>query len=355
MRLEDFDYELPENLIAQHALVDRAASRLMVVDRNADPGQPVSAHAVFRDLPRYLDENDILVLNRSRVVPARLLLKRGTGGSVELLFTGARGDNEFEAWVKPLGRMKEGEVLVGDDARFRFRFLRKTGERSGMIRFETAGDGDAGLESALETLGHVPLPPYIRRPDEPGDRDRYQTVYAEEKGSVAAPTAGLHFDEPLLADLVERGVTIVPLVLHVGPGTFSPLDDDEIEKNELQPESFGIPASTIDAIRAGRSSGKRIVAVGTTVTRALESAHAMGWFDAPPPDHGRVAATNLFIYPGYEFGVVDRLITNFHLPRSSLLLLVGAFLGRERTLSCYDEAIEHSYRFYSYGDAMLVQ
>lgn len=356
MRLEDFDYDLPETLIAQRALADRAASRLMVVDRNDpfDRARPVRAHAVFRDLPDYLDENDILVLNRSRVVPARLLLERETGGVVELLFLGVRGDDRFEAWVRPLARMKEGEVLAGGDARYRFRFLKKTGERSGLIRFEPMDAGSAGLENALEEMGHVPLPPYIRRPDEPGDRERYQTVYAREKGSVAAPTAGLHFDEALLDELKRRGVAVVPLVLHVGPGTFSPLDCGEVEANRLQSEMFEIPASTIETLREGREAGKRVVAVGTTVTRALESAGAMGWFDTPPPDHGRAAATNLFVYPGYRFEIVDRLITNFHLPRSSLLLLVCAFLGRERTLACYRTAVETKYRFYSYGDAMLI-
>jgi S-adenosylmethionine:tRNA ribosyltransferase-isomerase len=362
MRLENFDYVLPETLIAQHALPDRAGSRLMVVDRaqpagragqEPDAGHAVE-HAVFRDLQRFLDENDLLVINRSRVLPARMFVRRRSGGRVELLYTRDRGGGEFEAWVKPIGRLKGGEVLLCDDERFRVRFLEKTGERGGLLRLETTGDDVVELDDVFESLGHVPLPPYIRRPDEPGDRDRYQTVFASEKGSVAAPTAGLHFDEALLSALVEQGVTIAPLVLHVGPGTFSPLDDDEVESNRLQSESFEIPESTIEDIRNAREDGRRVVALGTTVTRALETAHEMGWFDAPAGG-GRSAETNLFVYPGYKFQVVDRLITNFHLPKSSLLLLVCAFLGRERTLECYRIAVDRSYRFYSYGDAMLIR
>ena len=354
MRLEDFDYHLPEKLVAQHALPDRAASRLLVVDRDSAGEEAVGEHAVFRDLPRFLDARDLVVVNRSRVIPARVLLRRESGGHVELLYLRRRGGDEFDAWVKPAGRLKPGELLTGGDDRFGFRFVARSRDREAIIRFEAMAGAEVTLEAALESIGHVPLPPYIRRSDEPGDRDRYQTVYARESGSVAAPTAGLHFDDGLMARLREQGTEIVPLVLHVGPGTFSPLDDDEVEANTLHPESFEIPAGTIEAIRRTRAGGGRIVAVGTTVTRALESAGAMGWFDVPPPPHGRAADTSLFIYPGYPFGFVDRLVTNFHLPRSSLLLLVAAFLGSGRTMASYRLAVEESYRFYSYGDAMLI-
>jgi S-adenosylmethionine:tRNA ribosyltransferase-isomerase len=354
MKLQDFDYHLPERLIAQHAPADRTSSRLMVIDR--DSPEPVVTHAVFRDLPRYLDRENILVVNRSRVVPARMLVKRRTGGNVELLFIRQLEKSEFEAWVRPLGRMKPDEILVSNDEKYQFRFLRKMGEREGLIRLEEPQCTNMfTLLDAIEAFGHVPLPPYIHRPDEPGDHDRYQTVYAEEKGSVAAPTAGLHFDKALLERLVEAGVTVAPLVLHVGPGTFSPLEKDEVEENELQYESFLIPTSTINTIRGAREHGRRIVAVGTTVCRALESAAILGWFDVEPPEHGRLTTTSLFIYPGYEFQVVDSLITNFHLPQSSLLMLVSAFLGREQTLSCYQTAVNEEYRFYSYGDAMLIR
>jgi S-adenosylmethionine:tRNA ribosyltransferase-isomerase len=371
MRLEDFDYELPESLIAQQALPDRAASRLMVVDRKPlrDEPEPRVTHAIFRDLPRFLNADDVLVVNRSRVIPARLFLHRKSGARVELLFVRSRANEEFEAWVKPMGRLRVDEVLRSDRPGIGFRFLGKASDREGRFRLETestaanAMDAFHGLhpdiEGVLEAMGHVPLPPYIRRPDQPADRDRYQTVYAREKGSVAAPTAGLHFDQELLRLLSDRGVAVLPLVLHVGPGTFSPLEAAEVGANRLEPEQFRIPAETIAAIRQARGAGKRIVAVGTTVTRALEAADDLGWFgDEPAASVGvrdLAAETDLFIYPGYRFGVVDAMITNFHLPRSSLLLLVGAFLGRERTLACYRKAVEKEYRFYSYGDAMLIR
>ena len=371
MRLENFDYELPETLIAQHALPERSASRLMVVDRSRqqpadradDPpsaaADPVTANALVRDLPHYLGENDVLVVNRSRVIPARLFVHRATGGKVELLFIRKRNDNDFEAWVRSIARLVPGESLrcrgVEGGERFELVFVEQIGDREGVLRLQPRGGEALTLEEVFDSLGHVPLPPYIRRPDEPGDHQRYQTVFAREKGSVAAPTAGLHFDEPLLTALTERGVTIAPLILHIGPGTFSPLDDDEVEGQRLQSEPFEIPASTVEIIRQARESNGRIIAVGTTVTRALESAHALGWFDRSPDWTRFSADTDLFIYPGYRFQVVDGLLTNFHLPRSSLLLLVCAFLGCERTLDCYRIAIERSYRFYSYGDAMLIR
>lgn len=354
MKLQDFNYHLPDRLIAQHAPADRASSRLMVIDRNSP--EAAVTHDVFRDLPRYLDRNDVLVVNRSRVVPARMLVKRSTGGNVELLFIRQVEQTEFEAWARPLGRLKPDEILVSEDGDYQFRFLRKTGEREAVIRLESPEcTSKFTLIDAIERIGHVPLPPYIHRPDEPVDHERYQTVYAEEKGSVAAPTAGLHFDEDLLSQLKETGVTVAPLVLHVGPGTFSPMEKGTVEENELQYESFLIPTPTIHSIRRAREQNGRIVAVGTTVTRALETAAIMGWFDIEPPEHGRLTTTNLFIYPGYEFQIVDSLITNFHLPQSSLLMLVSAFLGREHTLSCYNTAVEQDYRFYSYGDAMLIR
>lgn len=335
---------------------------MMVVERGGDgvgPGRqervPDAVDASFRDLPDYLDRNDLLVINRSRVVPARVFVRRETGGEVEVLFTRKRSGGEFEAWVKPLSRLSPGEILRCGDSRWVFRFLERIDGRKGLLRVEPKSGAAADIREVLEILGHVPLPPYIQRPDEAGDRERYQTVYAREKGSVAAPTAGLHFDDGLLARIREAGVGIVPVVLHVGPGTFSPLDSDEVEANELDREYFTVPAASIAAVREARNSGKRIVAVGTTVTRALESAYAMGWFDESSGSRDLSADTNLFIYPGYKFQVIDRLITNFHLPQSSLLLLVCAFLGRERTLDCYRRAVEEKYRFYSYGDAMFIR
>lgn len=344
MHLERFDYALPEALIAQEALPDRGASRLLVVGRR---GEAVR-EALFRDLPEFLDENDVLVVNRSRVVPARLYLRRPTGGRVEALFVQNNDDGTFDAWLRPMRRIKPGEVLKAEDGETSFVFVGPIAQRMGRLRLESA----AAIEDVLERVGHVPLPPYIRRPDTPADHDRYQTVYAVEKGSVAAPTAGLHFDEALLASVKKRGTEILSLVLHVGPGTFAPLEHEEVEANTLHTERVHIGADTVEAIQMATARGKRIVAVGTTVTRALEFAASQGWFEGDPGD--RHGTTNLFIYPGYEFSTVGGLITNFHLPRSSLLVLVCAFGTTERILGSYAEAVARGFRFYSYGDAMFV-
>jgi S-adenosylmethionine:tRNA ribosyltransferase-isomerase len=346
MRLSDFDYPLPQELIAQEATADRAASRLMVCDRAG--GAPV--HATFRDLPQYLREGDVLVVNKSRVVPARLLLTRSSGGKVEALFLHRIDDRDFTAWVKPLGRLHEGERLLAEDRATPFRFMKRSGEREAILRLDTSPH--ATVEAALDAIGHVPLPPYITRADRPDDRARYQTVYAEAPGSVAAPTAGLHFDTPLLDALQQRGVELLSLVLHVGAGTFQPLEAEEVEKNRLHPERFQMDAATIERLQAAQHDKRRIIAVGTTVTRTLETLAARGALDGEPRDYD--AETDLFITPGCPFKVVDALLTNFHLPQSSLLLLVCAFAGRERLLAWYREAVTQRYRFYSYGDAMLI-
>jgi S-adenosylmethionine:tRNA ribosyltransferase-isomerase len=347
MRLDAFDYELPEASIAQEALPDRAASRLMVVDGAA--GHNPVAETTFRHLPEYLRPGDLVVVNRSRVVPARLVLTRATGGRVEALYLESDGDGAFLAWARPLGRLRPGEVLSVEGGRSRLRFEGAVDART--ARFVIAG-GAHSVAHLLEREGHVPLPPYIRRPDRRDDRERYQTVYAGEGGSVAAPTAGLHFDAALLDALSARNIETASIVLHVGPGTFAPLENDEVDANELHAERFSVPAETIEAVRRTRRAGGAVVAVGTTVTRALEAAHAAGWLEGPGAH--REGRTNLFIRPGYTFEVVDRLVTNFHLPRSSLLMLVCAFAGRRRTLECYAHAVRSGYRFFSYGDAMLV-
>jgi len=345
MRLDDFSYHLPDALIAQEALADRSASRLLVVDRDGD-GDPADRH--FVDLPDLLDDGDVLVVNRSRVLPARMLLRRRSGARIEVLYIRTVGPGRFIAWVRGMSKLKEGEWLLTDSGQRVVCFMEASGAREALMEF--AG---TRVDELLEKHGHVPLPPYIHREDTPGDRDRYQTVFAREGGSVAAPTAGLHFDDGLLERIAARGIEVIPIVLHVGPGTFSPLDNDTVEKNLLHGERFAIDAGALARLSEARARGRRVVAVGTTVTRALESAHAAGWLDAQPAD--RAGETNLFIYPGYTFRVVDRMVTNFHLPRSSLLVLVAAFLGRDRTLSCYRAAVERGYRFYSYGDAMLIR
>jgi len=348
MRLDEFSYDLPESQIAQEALPDRSASRLMVVDRE---GESDPTDRVFRDLPDYFEAGDVLVVNRSRVVPARLLLRRATGASIEVLYVRSIDDRRFVAWVRSMRRLRAGEPLYDEAGRALLRFQEPKGEREAIVQIDPASN--MSLEDILEREGHTPLPPYIHRPDTRADRDRYQTVYAREKGSVAAPTAGLHFDDALLDRLQDRGVDVVSLTLHVGPGTFQPLESDAVEENALEGEEIRIDASAIERIARARAEGRPVTAVGTTATRALESAAALGWLDQAPRD--RAGATNLFIYPGYNFQAVDRLITNFHLPRSSLLLLVAAFLGRDRTLSCYRLAVDRGYRFYSYGDAMYIR
>jgi S-adenosylmethionine:tRNA ribosyltransferase-isomerase len=302
---------------------------------------------VFHDLPRLLRPGDLVVVNRSRVFPARLLGRRAGGGAAEVLLLRPLGDDRWEALVRPGRRLRPGQAVVVDEGLSVAIETEATGEEGRRVVRLRAGEGT--VEAALERAGHVPLPPYIRRPDRPEDRARYQTVYAREKGSVAAPTAGLHFTPHLLDDLRAAGLGVAEVVLHVGPGTFRPVTAENVEDHRLLPEPYLIPGPTADAIAAARARGGRVVAVGTTVVRALEAAAR---------DDGTVQAgegeTALVVRPGFPFRVVDALVTNFHLPRSSLLLLVAAFAGRERVLAAYAEAVRRGYRFYSYGDAMLL-
>ncbi|NIM20751.1 MAG: tRNA preQ1(34) S-adenosylmethionine ribosyltransferase-isomerase QueA [Candidatus Latescibacteria bacterium] len=346
MRLDDFSYDLPESFIAQKPLEERDSSRLMVVEKLSG----TRMHAIFRDLPDFLSSNDIVVVNRSRVVPARLFVRRESGGLVEVLFTRSEGKHVFRALVRSSKKPKIGEILRPEDQSYELRVEERVSERETRLSVVA----QRNLDDILDEKGHVPLPPYIRRSDEPEDRTRYQTIFAKEAGSVAAPTAGLHFDTRLLNRLHSRGIDVLSLVLHVGPGTFLPLDREIVEQNRLDSEAFSISGKVLQKIKKGKAEGKRIVAVGTTVTRLLETAHIEGLFDKVSLKDDYDGETDLFIYPGFEFHVVDRLITNFHLPKSSLLLLVCAFLGREKTLACYNEAVARGYRFYSYGDAMLI-
>jgi S-adenosylmethionine:tRNA ribosyltransferase-isomerase len=344
-----YDYPLPPELIAQEPLPRRDASRLLVLDRATG----ALSHRTFSDLPELLHRGDLLVTNRSRVSPARLLGRREGGGPAEILLVRRHDPDTWDALVRPGRRLRPGvhvEIAPG----FRVRV-----EPSAPGTGSAAAAGPTrrvrllldGLtpEEALERHGHVPLPPYIHRPDVPSDRERYQTVYARELGSVAAPTAGLHFTVELLDRLRTRGVDRRELVLHVGPGTFRPVEVADVREHRVDPERFTIPVETAAAVDRARAEGRRVVAVGTTATRALESA---------TEDTGRLrpgdGETGLVIVPGFRFRTADVLVTNFHLPRSSLLLLVSAFAGRERTLAAYAEAVRERYRFYSYGDAMLL-
>ncbi|MDI3297693.1 MAG: tRNA preQ1(34) S-adenosylmethionine ribosyltransferase-isomerase QueA [Bacillota bacterium] len=345
MLVDEFDYDLPEELIAQEPLEPRDASRLMVLDR----GRGSWEHRRFRDLVDILRPGDCLVLNDTRVRPARLLGRRASGGRVELLLLRPLEGDRWEVLGRPARRLRAGSLLLfgaeeaGEEERLEAEVLANRGEGLLEVRFRYRG----AWEELLRRLGQVPLPPYIRKPLD--DPERYQTVYAREPGSAAAPTAGLHFTPELLERLRRRGVEQVPLTLHVGLDTFRPVLEREVERHRMHAEFFTLSGSAAAAINRARAAGGRVVAVGTTVVRTLESVAG--------PD-GRVEPrqgwTELFIYPGYRYRVVDALLTNFHLPRSTLLMLVAAFAGRDLVLAAYREAVRQRYRFFSFGDAMLI-
>jgi S-adenosylmethionine:tRNA ribosyltransferase-isomerase len=347
MNVADFDYTLPADRIAQEPLLERDSSRLLVLDRASGSIR----HHVFRDLPDLLSPGDLLVINRSRVFPARLLGRKPTGGAAEVLLLRNLGDpGLWEALVHPGRRLRVGSIITATGApELRIVIQSESVGADGRRRVRLEAP-ECDVPSAIRCHGHTPLPHYLGRPDRPDDRDRYQTVYAREEGSVAAPTAGLHFTEALLDRLIARGVERAEIVLHVGPGTFRPVRAERVEDHRVDPEPFTIPEETAQAIAQARARGGRVVAVGTTTVRALETAASNeGVVSASSGDTDRV------IVPGFTFRVTDALITNFHLPRSSLLLLVSAFAGRERLLEAYAEAIRAGYRFYSYGDAMLLR
>jgi S-adenosylmethionine:tRNA ribosyltransferase-isomerase len=353
MKLSDFDFDLPTELIAQFPPRRRDESRLLVLDRSTGGLRETR----FANFPRFLQEGDLLVVNETRVIPARIFGRRATGGLVEVFLVRRLADGRWIAMLRPSGRLRAGEsVLVG------------AGEREHAIRIgESLGRGqwrvtlpDSVDESGfIEEFGHVPLPPYIKRPDAREDRERYQTVFARRNGSVAAPTAGLHFTDEVLRAIKRRGVTVVPVTLHVGPGTFRPLASETVEENRLEPEFTLIKKEYWEEIRSARPLGRRLVAVGTTTTRMLESlAHGMMTEVAERRIDGEtylVGATDLFIYPGFQFKIVDALLTNLHLPRSSLFLLAAAFAGRETILTAYRWAIGRKCQFYSYGDVMFIR
>lgn len=342
MKLSDFDYELPERLIAQEPVSPRDASRLLVVPRSVG----AVAEARFSDLEALLRPGDLLVFNDTRVIPARLVGAKESGGRCELLLVEPierEGGARWRALGQSSKPMREG-------ARLTFGALAATveeaeGEGFFAVRFDREG---AELQAALEREGRVPLPPYIRREPTAADRDRYQTVYAAVDGSAAAPTAGLHFTQELLARLAARGVERTALTLHVGPGTFLPVRSDDVARHRMHEERYRVPPDAAAAVATCRARGGRVVAVGTTAVRTLESA----WKDGQL--HVGSGRTNIFIYPGHRFQAVDALVTNLHLPRSTLLMLVCAFAGREQVLRAYELAVQKEYRFFSYGDAMLL-
>ncbi len=339
MKLSDFMYDLPEERIAQTPVEPRDHSRLMVIHR--DTGEIEHRH--FYDIIEYLNPGDCLVINETKVIPARLYGERPTGGACEVLLLKQLGPKRWETLVRPGKKLKPGAEVVFGDGRLRCRVMETTDVGGRIVEFECEGS----FEAALDALGEMPLPPYIHEKLE--DRDRYQTVYARQDGSAAAPTAGLHFTPELMDRIRQKGVDIVPVLLHVGLGTFRPVKVENIEEHEMHSEYFEVTRQAAERINAARQRGGRIIAVGTTSVRTLESAAEDGRLVAKRGD------TNIFIKPGYRFQLVDALITNFHLPGSTLIMLVSALWDRERILAAYRIAVEEQYRFFSFGDAMLIE
>lgn len=337
MKTSDFSFDLPNELIARFPLAERSASRLLTLDRQ----HGVIQHGQFIDILQRLDAGDLLVFNNTKVIPARLYGEKASGGKLEALIERVLGEHDALAHLRSSRSPKAGsqivlegikvEVVGREGALFHLRFL---DERS--------------VFSLLEAVGHIPLPPYMERPDLDSDKERYQTVYAKHPGAVAAPTAGLHFDDDLLAKLKDKGVNFAFVTLHVGAGTFQPVKVERIEAHQMHKEYIEVSAEVAEQVKATRAAGNKVIAVGTTSVRSLESASQTGEIQPFAGD------SDIFIYPGYEFKSVDGIITNFHLPESTLIMLISAFAGREPTLAAYNEAVAQQYRFFSYGDAMLL-
>lgn len=349
MHINDFDYELPEELIAQKPADKRDASRLLVVHR--DTGK--TEHRHFYDILEYLKEGDCLVLNNSKVLPARLYgIKEGTGAKIEFLLIKRIEGDRWETMVRPGKRLKPGDsVMFSEDPLLKADIIDYGNDGTRIVEFSY----DGIFMERLEEIGSMPLPPYIERQSENEDRDRYQTVYCREEGSVAAPTAGLHFTEELLEKAKAKGVELAYVTLHVGIGTFRPVKCENIEDHSMHFEEYHIDEETAETINRAKAEGRRVISVGTTSTRTVESA---AYFDEEK-DCWQVRSgensTGIFIYPGYEFRIIDSLITNFHLPKSTLLMLISALYDREKILEVYQEAIRERYRFFSYGDAMFIE
>ncbi|HEY4216358.1 MAG TPA: tRNA preQ1(34) S-adenosylmethionine ribosyltransferase-isomerase QueA [Gemmatimonadaceae bacterium] len=339
-RTSDYDFELPESQIAQQPLARRDASRLMVVDRATGS----ISHRTFSDIVELTDPSDVLVVNRTRVTRARLLGTRRSGAPAEILLLKPLGDGRYEAMVSPGGKLKPGRhVTIAPELSAEILEITERGTR--IVKLESS----LPLDEAIERFGHIPLPPYIERPDAPEDAERYQTVFARETGSVAAPTAGLHFTADVLDALKSRGVARAEILLHVGAGTFKPVEVDDPAEHVMHEEWYSISPNVADTINTRRSAGGKSWAVGTTSVRTLES--------AATPDgvvHAGESETRIFLRPPYTFRAVDHLLTNFHLPKSTLIMLVAAFAGYELTMRAYRTAVEQGYRFYSYGDAMVI-
>ena len=341
MKTSDFYYDLPEELIAQDPLEDRSSSRLLHLSK--DDGSLI--HDNFKNIGKYLKSGDVLVINETRVIPARLFgIKAGTGAKIEVLLLKRISDTDWEILVKPGKKARKGTCLEFGDGLMTGEIIDVIEDGNRIIRFKFEGI----FEESLDRLGEMPLPPYIH--NKLKDRDRYQTVYAKYDGSAAAPTAGLHFTPELLNELKEKGVIIAPVTLHVGLGTFRPVKVDDVSSHKMHSEYFEVPEKTASAINSAKEEGRRVICVGTTSCRTVESAS---------DKKGHICAasgnTDIFIYPGYEFKIMDGLITNFHLPESTLVMLVSAFAGKEKIMNAYAEAVKNRYRFFSFGDAMMIE
>ncbi len=343
MQLSEYDYDLPQQLIAQNPLSDRSASRLLSLNRSSAHIN----HHCFTDLPQLLRAGDLLVRNETRVIPARLLGRKESGGQVEILLIRQCDPvrNIWRCMTRSSKPVRVGARLSFPEA-INAEVVDAVEQGHRLVRFDCPGD----FLEVLERVGHMPLPPYIRRQDHEQDKDRYQTVFANKPGAIAAPTAGLHFTDETFAALGERHVDVCSVTLHVGPGTFLPVRSENLDDHRMHSEVYEVTEEAARQVNQARADGRRIIALGTTVTRTLE--HAVDGTGLLQPGQGE---TDLFIRPGFQFQLVDALITNFHLPKSTLLVLVSAFAGKEFILKAYREAVEHGYRFFSYGDCMLIE
>ncbi len=351
MKLSDFSYELPEELIAQHPLENRDESRMILVERWG--GGIRETH--FSNFARYLKQGNIVVINETKVIPARFFGEKKTGAGIEIFLSKRLAEGRWEALCRPSKRLSPGDsVFVGESAR-EIRIVRELGNGEWIVSLPE----EIPEKQFIRAYGHVPLPPYIKREDTAQDAERYQTIFAHREGSVAAPTAGLHFTDKVLRDIERKGCSVLPLTLHVGPGTFRPLEDETVENNVLSPEFFMIREDYWQEIREARGSGREIIAVGTTVTRTLEALAAGRVTGLQKKEMDGVdyitGWTDLFLYPGCRFAVVDAIVTNLHLPMSSLFVLVCAFAGRDEMMRIYKWAVQRKFRFYSYGDAMFIR
>jgi S-adenosylmethionine:tRNA ribosyltransferase-isomerase len=341
LKVNEFYFDLPEELIAQHPLKDRDSSRLMVIDKNSGELE----HKTFRDIIQYIQKGDCLVLNDTRVIPARLIgVKEESGGKIEFLLLKRIDMSTWETLAKPGKRAKKGAMFTFGSGELKAEVIEVKDDGNRIIRFEWEGI----FEEVLDKLGQMPLPPYIKETLE--DKERYQTIYSKVSGSAAAPTAGLHFTDELLGKLKDKGIKVVFITLHVGLGTFRPVKSENIEEHDMHSEYYELSEEAANIINSTKENGHRVIAVGTTSCRTLET---IG------DENGRVAVqsgwTDIFIYPGYKYKIVDGLITNFHLPESTLIMLVSALAGKEKVMNAYKEAVKNNYRFFSFGDAMFLK